>query len=439
MKKNLIGVALACLMIAGCAKKDKEEETEPVVPVQVAEVQRDSIQRIISADAILYPVNQASIMPKISAPVKSFAVKRGDHVRQGETVAVLENRDLAASVAENKGSYESAESAYRITTAATVPEDTNKAQQDVDAAKEALEAARKLYESRKQLFEQGALARRLVDEANVAYAQAKSQYEVAQKHLQAVENVSRHEQVKNAAAQVESAKARYEAAQAQLSYSEIRSPISGVVTDRPLYAGEMASAGTPLMTVMDTSRVIARANVPVSQAAFLKVGNAATITQTDTSIETKGKVTVVSAAVDPNSTTVEVWVQADNPGEKLKPGSTVRVAAVAETIPDAVVFPASALLPSQEGGVSVMVVGADSVAHERKIEVGAREPDKIQALKGLQPGDKVVVVGGVGLQDGAKVRIKKPGEKDEEEKPAAGDKADKADKAGKAEKSADKE
>src|SRR5215469_16349566 len=170
MKKNLIGVALSCLMIAGCAKKDKEEETEPVVPVQVAEVQRDSIQRIISADAILYPANQASIMPKISAPVKSFAVNRGDHVRQGETVAVLENRDLAASVAENKGTYESAESAYRTTTAATVPEDTNKAQQDVDAAKEALEAARKLYESRKQLFEQGALARRLVDEANVAYA-----------------------------------------------------------------------------------------------------------------------------------------------------------------------------------------------------------------------------------------------------------------------------
>jgi multidrug efflux pump subunit AcrA (membrane-fusion protein) len=401
--------------------------------VQVAEVQRDSIQRLVTADAILYPVNQASIMPKISAPVKSFSVNRGDHVRQGQVVAVLENRDLAASVAENKGNFESAEAAYRTTTAATLPEDLNKAHQDVDSGRQALEASQKLYESRKQLFEQGALARRLVDEANVAYAQAKSQYEIARKHLEALESVSRHEQVKNAAAQVESARAKYEGAQAQLSYSEIRSPISGVVTDRPLYAGEMASTGAPLMTVMDTSRVVARANVPVSQAAFVKVGNRATITQGDTSIQAQGKVTVVSAAVDPNSTTVEVWVQADNPGERLKPGSTIRISVLAETISDAIVIPANALLPSQQGGVSVMVVGSDSVAHERKLELGVRELEKLQVLKGLQPGEKVVVVGGVGLEDGAKVRIQKPGEKDEDEK------SDKPGKAEKSDKSADKE
>jgi HlyD family secretion protein len=417
MKRSLV-VGFACLLIAGCAKKEKEAEAEPVVPVQVAGVQRESIQRLISADAILYPVNQASIMPKISAPVKSFSVNRGAHVRQGEVVAVLENRDLAASVAENKGNYESAESAYRTTTTATLPEDINKAHQDVDSSRQALAASEKLYESRKQLFEQGALARRLVDEANVAYAQAKSQYEIAQKHLQALESVSRHEQVKNAAAQVESAKARYEGAQAQFSYSEIRSPISGVVTDRPLYAGETASAGTPLMTVMDTSRVIARSNVPVSQAAYLKVGNAATISQADPAIRAEGKVTVVSAAVDPNSTTVEVWVQAENPGERLKPGSTVRVSVVAETIPNAIVIPTTALLPSQQGGTSVIVVGADSVAHERMIEAGVRDAEKLQVLKGLQPGEKVVMVGGVGLQDGAKVRIQKPGEKGESEKPA---------------------
>jgi len=419
MKRRLAGFTAVCLLLASCAKREKEVEAEPVVPVQVADAGRDSIQRIVSADAILYPVNQASLMPKISAPVRSFTVNRGDHVRQGEVVAVLENRDLAASVAENKGNYESAEAAYRTTTAATLPEDINKAHQDVDAAKQALEASQKLYESRKQLFEQGALARRLVDEANVSYAQAKSQYQIAQTHLQALESVSRHEQLKSAAAQVESARARYEAAQAQLSYSEIRSPISGVVTDRPLYAGEMASSGTALMTVMDTSRVIARANVPVAQAAYLKVGNPATITQADTSIQAQGNITVVSAAVDPNSTTVEVWVRAENPGEKLKPGSTVRVSAVPETIPDTIVIPAAALLPSQEGGTSVLVIGSDSVAHERKVEVGVREPEKIQVLKGLKAGEKVVVAGGVGVQDGARVRIRKPGENDQEEKPGA--------------------
>ena len=57
---------------------------------------------------------------------------------------------------------------------------------------------------------------------------------------------------------------------------EIRSPIGGVIADRPLYAGEMATPGTPLLTVMDISRVVARVNVPQSQAATRQGGPAGT-------------------------------------------------------------------------------------------------------------------------------------------------------------------
>ena len=408
-------VCLLCLILSNCSKPE-EKEKEPVVPVQVAEVKRDSIDRIITAQGILYPVDQANVMPKISAPIKAFHVKRGDHVAQGQLLAVLENKDLQAAVGDTKGAYEQAQSNLRNTSAATVPEDVNKAQRDVEAAKQAMDAAQKVYESRKQLFDEGALARRLVDESNVAYVQARSQYEIALKHLQAMQAVSRVEQVKSAEAQVESAKGKLEGAQAQLFYSEVRSPISGIIADRPLYAGEMASTGTPLLTVVNISRVIARANVPVAQAAVLKVGQPARITQTDASLEAAGKVTVVSPAVDPNSTTVEVWVEAVNPGERFKPGATVRVDIHAETVKDAIVIPSEALLPSAEGGVQVMVVGADSKAHEKKVEVGIREPQKLQITKGVDPGEKVVTVGGVGLEDGAKVQIKTAGEEEKPEK-----------------------
>ena len=439
MPRNLLILAALLILNWSCSKP-KEEETEPAVPVQVAEVKNESIDRIVSASAILYPVDQASVMPKISAPIKTFHIKRGDHVSAGQLLAVLENKDLLAALGDSKGAYQQVESALRTTTAATVPEDTNKAQQDTEAAKQGMDAAQKVYESRKQLFDQGALARRLVDEANLAYVQAKSQYQIALKHLQAVESVSRVEQVKGAEAQVESAKAKYEGAQAQLSYSEIRSPIAGIVADRPLYAGEMASAGAPLVTIVNISSVIARANIPVGQAASVKVGDAATITQTDAQLQTAGKVTIVSPAVDPNSTTVEVWVEAGNSGERLKPGATVRVDIHAERIKDAVVIPAGALLPSAEGGVQVLVVGSDSKVHEKKIEVGVREPDKVQILKGLSVGEKVVTVGGVGLEDGAKVTLKGAGagEKDDDkdnkqdkpekpEKPEAPEKPEKPD------------
>lgn len=409
-------LAIAALAALAACSKPKEVEPEPVAPVQVADVMREPIQRVIDADGILYPSDQASVMPKISAPVQSFAVNRGDHVAKGQLLATLENRDLEAAVAEARQLYEQALAAQRNTTGAQLPEDATKARQDVTSSKEALDAAQKVYESRKQLFEEGALARRLVDEANVAYVQARSQYDVANEHLRALDNVGRPEQTKSAQAQADAAKARYDAAVAQLSYSEIHSPIAGVIADRPLYPGEMASAGTPLLTVVSIGRIIARANVPVSQAAFLKVGDAGTISQTEAGIALDGKVTVVSPAVSPNSTTVEVWVEAANPSEKLKPGATVHVSMLAGTIPDAVVIPASALLPNDEGGVQALVVGPDLVAHEREIEVGVRGPDKAQIIKGLNPGEKVITGGGVGLDDGAKVRIAPaPGKSDDKE------------------------
>ena len=128
---------------------------------------------------------------------------------------------------------------------------------------------------------------------------------------------------------------------------------------------------------------------------------------------------MVSPATDPASTTVQVWVEADNPGERLKPGASVRVAIVTAVIKDATVVPLSAIVPGEEGGTAVMTIAAGDTAHLKKVEVGVREAGKVQILSGVSPGDRVISVGALGLEDKAKIRIVKPGEKDEE--PAAGE------------------
>jgi RND family efflux transporter MFP subunit len=222
-----------------------------------------------------------------------------------------------------------------------------------------------------------------------------------------LQSVGKQEQVKTAEAQVETAKAHYQGAEAQLAYSEIRSPIAGVIAERGIYTGEMAPAGTALLTVMDVSKVVARANIPQSQAGYLHLGDRATVTASGSTEGVQGKVIVVSPAVDANSTTVQVWVETANPGERLKPGITVHVSIVAATIRDAVVAPTAALLPAADGQTQVMVVGADAVAHARKIETGVRDGDLIEVVKGLKPGEQLVTVGGLGLQEGAKVRVEK--------------------------------
>ncbi len=209
------------------------------------------------------------------------------------------------------------------------------------------------------------------------------------------------------------AKAHYENASVQLSYARITAPISGVVADRSVYPGEMAASGTPLISIIDVSQVVARANVPVKDAMFIKVGRPARLTGPDGDIP--GTVTVVSPAVDPTTTTVQVWVKADNPEEKLKPGATIRVAIIAETIQDTMVVPATALLNGDEGGQKVMVIDKDSVAHEHMVSVGVRQGDRVQIVSGVSEGDQVVTSGGLGLDDKAKVTIQKPKDEDEDE------------------------
>src|SRR5258706_7718257 len=110
-----------------CSSKD-EREPEPIVPVQVAPATKGPIRVLITADGVLYPRDQANIMPKVSAPVRRFLVNRGDHVKQGQLLAVLENSDLAAAAAESRGQLGQAESNLRATSGGTVPEELQKAQ-----------------------------------------------------------------------------------------------------------------------------------------------------------------------------------------------------------------------------------------------------------------------------------------------------------------------
>jgi HlyD family secretion protein len=417
LSRPLLVVALGSLtVLAACSKNEKE--AEPVVSVQIVKAQRGSITRVISAEAVLYAKDQAAITPKVNAPVKKFLVTRGAKVHEGQLLAILESRDLAAAVVENKGAFEQAEAAYQTTTAAQLPEDVKKAQLDAQSSKESYGAQQKLYDSRKVLFEQGALPRKDLDQAAVALVQAKAAYQMAQQHLEAMNSVGSPQTMKSAAGQLASAKGKYEGAAAQLNYTEIRSPISGVVTDRPVYAGETPPAGTPLLTVMDTSTVIAKAHIPQDQAAQLKVGDVATISAPGLE-DLEARVSLVSPATDPNSTTIEIWVTAANPKGLLKPGSSVHVEIVAKEVKDAILIPATALLKSPEGGTSVMVVGQDSKAHSTDVEVGISNQGQTQITKGLKVGDAIVADGAYGLPDNTAVKAVEAAAKPETKKPGA--------------------
>ena len=169
------------MVVTGCSASEKEKE--PVVTVEAAPAERAAISEVVKAEAVVFPVQQSVITPKITSTIREFKVQRGSRVHKGQLLAVLENADLAAAAEQSKGEFEQAEASYATTVEAGVPQEMQKAELDAAAAKAGYEAAQKVYDSRKDLFQQGALPRRDLDAAQVALAQAKTQSDVAERQL----------------------------------------------------------------------------------------------------------------------------------------------------------------------------------------------------------------------------------------------------------------
>jgi HlyD family secretion protein len=399
-------------LIAGCSAQQKEQE--PVVPVQVTPARTGEISLIVSAEAVVFPLQQAVIAPKITSTIKSFLVQRGNRVHKGQLLAVLENADLSAATQQSKGEYEQAEASYTTTTGASLPEQIQKAELEAAAAKTSFEAQQKMYDSRKDLFQQGALPRRDLDAGEVALAQARSQFEQAQKLLDDLHRIGREQALKSATGQLSAAKGKYLGAEAQFSYSQIRSPIDGVITDRPQYPGELATANQPLLTVMDMSKLIAKGHVAQSQTVSFKIGNPATVKVSGVDEPLTGRLSLISPALDPGSTTIEVWVEVSKPPSQLKPGMTVQVAISARTVPNAVVVPASAVFKNPEGAEYVLIAGSDGVAHSKTVQTGIHGAGEIQITSGLNPGDPVITSGGYALPDKTKIKVESPAPSEKE-------------------------
>jgi HlyD family secretion protein len=432
--------ALGLFVLAGCSKAEKEKE--PQVSVQTTPAQRGPISQIISADAVVYPLEQATIAPKITSTVKHFFVQRGSPVKKGQMLAELENRDLEAAAQASKGDFQQADAAYKTIVGASLPQQIQKAELDAAAAKSAFDAQQKVYDSRKALFEQGAIPRRDLDLAEVAFLQARSQNEQTQKQLADLQRLGKEEALRSAEGSRLSAQSHMLGAEAQLSYSRITSPIDGVVTDRPLYEGDLAAANQPILTVMNISRLIAKTHIPQSEAAVLKTGNPAELKIPGLDEPLKGRVSLVSPALDPGSTTIEVWVEASRPNTALKPGMSVELSMTAKMVKDAIVVPTAAVFKNSEGADYVLLAGSDEKAHQKTVQLGIRNSELTQIVGGINPGDPVITTGGYAVPEGTQIKIEKLEEKEaaaRDEKDAGKDeKDDKADDAKKPDKSKEK-
>jgi HlyD family secretion protein len=411
---NLALLSVALFGAAGC--KAKPEETPAVeVTVDATHPTVGDISEEIAGDAILAPLAQAAIAPRISAPIREEYVQRGAHVKKGQLLISLESRDLQGSALDSKGAVALAQANLRATTDATIPEELKKAEGEVADTKASYDVATRAAQERKKLFDQGALSGRDADTAFAAQVQAQSAYEQAVKHLDAVKKTTALTNKDAAEGQLTSANGRLESAQAMEEFASLRSPIDGVVTDRPMFPGETAAAGSTVITVMDTSSLLAKLHLAQSSAQKLKLGHKAEIIVPGVDAPVEATVSLISPALDPGSTTVEVWLKLPNKLGLLKVGTPVHAVILGTTIKEAMQVPTAAIVPSNDGGTSVMVINADGTAHKRAVTVGIRTPEMVQILGGLEADDMVITTGGYGLDNGTKVKVGKPDSDDDED------------------------
>ncbi len=404
----LLLLSLALPAADGCKKK-AQEAPEVSVTVEAAHPTVGPISDEIAADAILAPISAAAISPRVSAPIRAEYVQRGAHVHRGQLLVSLDDRDLQGSALESSGALLSAQANLTATTQTTIPEEVKKAELDLAQQKAALAVASRTARERQALYKQGALSGREADAASAAEVQAQAAYDATRQHAALLEQTTRLTDQQAAQGQLTSAQGRLENAQAQISFASLRSPIDGVVTDRPLFPGETAAAGTPVITVMDTSSLLAKLHLAQASAQKLRLGRSARVTVPGLEHPLDATVSFISPALDPGSTTVEVWLKLPNSDGRLKVGTPVHAVLEGRTVPNALQVPVSAIVPADDGSTNLVVVQPDGTTKKQPVTVGLRTADTVQILSGVSVRDSVVTQGGYGLDDGTKVVVSKPG------------------------------
>ncbi len=355
---RLVLTGWLALVAAACSTPATEQtETTTPVPVTVTAARIDTLASTVGATGTVTPAPGAewTIVAPAPARIGEMPKAEGDPVREGDLLVRFDIPSLPAEVAARQADV--AQATTRVATAkAAVARLTG-------------------------LMAQGVASQREVDEAGQAQAEAEAALAQAQTAVKAATVLADREVV--------------------------RARFDGVVAQRWHNPGDLvdASAGDPILRVIDPRRLQVVAAVPVGDVARVEPGQHAEVTGPADAEPQAAVVRTRAAAVDPASATGQVRLGFVKP-TRLPAGAVVQVEITTESRAGVVVVPADAI--QREGEQTfVMVAGPDHVAHRKVVQLGLASRDLVQVVSGVAAGDLVVVRGQDGLPDGAAVVVSK--------------------------------
>ncbi|HEY7320890.1 MAG TPA: efflux RND transporter periplasmic adaptor subunit [Candidatus Binatia bacterium] len=364
-----------------CSKSEHRPNSNPsaVAPGTTVEIVKPSTVEDFFAVAGTVRAKQTSALSsKITGTVAAVSVKAGDKVRKGQILVQIDSRELHAELAGAKAGLE------EITWA------TKAAASALAAAQGQRELAAATHERYQALLGKESVTRQEFDEVNTKFKVATAEMTRAEENLRALE------------AKKAQAEARISRAQALLSQANIVSPYDGIVTDKAVELGMLASPGMLLVTVEDAGAYRLEAQVGESSLAYAKLGSAVPVRVDALDTTLSGKVAEIVPAADPQSRTFTIKIEL--PAQPLLRSGVYGKASLSRGERQVLPVPIGAVL--ERGQLTgVFVVGQDGRAEFRLVKTGKRYGESFEILSGLSAGERVVVKGAERIADGSRVAL----------------------------------
>lgn len=360
------------VIAAGCSSSSTTAEAAPettaaaapVVDVPVVKAVIDDVEASLEISGTLTPRSRVAVKPKLPGTLEQILVDIGDAVREGQTIATLDRREIDAQV-------DASVAAVGVAKAA------------LDTAEASLANAVLEHDRAKNLFEKGALPRQRLDAADTAHRASLAQRELANANL----------------AQANAALRRAREVQKNAT---ITSPVTGYVVERNYDAGAMPG-DMPVVVVADLRQMKLEAGVSELEAGRLRVGMKALVAVQAKPGETFfGQLAAIAPEVDERNRHFKIEVRVPNDGRTLLSGMYASARIVEATTANAVLVPKEAVT-SREGRRIVQKVQGDTVTVVEVTE-GLSDGSRVQITKGLNAGDVVLADARRQLAQGTKVR-----------------------------------
>jgi HlyD family secretion protein len=360
-------------------------------PSKLAKVEKGDLAKSVVATGKVTPITKVEVKSKASGIVKQLFVDAGDRVKKGQLLAQLDKEEISAQVEQSRAALQAAEASLNGSEA-----DYERAK--VDAEGPDVPLLKRAYDRAIGMAKEGVVSTSALEEAQKNYELALNKQNVAKAQL-----IVLKAKVAQSGAQVGQDRANLKQLEEQLGYTDILSPLDGVVLSRDVEMGDavssilvLGSSATLVMTLGDTSEVYVKGKVDESDIGKVYLGQPARIKVESFKDKTfNGKVTKISpmGVEKDNVTTFEVRVSINNPGGELKAEMTANAEIILEEHKNVLQIPEGAILYDKDKKASVEVPDPSAKDGKKKIAVniGISNGAKTELLGGLKESDQVVL------------------------------------------------